>query len=208
MDREQLDGGDSEPGEMVDDGRVGQSRIGAAYLFGNVGVAHRDTAHMGLVYNRLVEWDPGMAILPPVKEGTDHHRPGHRACRIRIVRLLGVVEPVGKDRLAPGDRAVDGLRVGVEQQLGRVGPLTRSRLPRAVDPEAVSLPGDYLGEVGMPHEPVALGELDPRLGAVVCEEAELYRLRHFREDRYVRPGAVEGGAERVRLAGPDLHHPS
>ena len=208
VDREQLDGGDPKTGQMVDDDGVGQTGIGAADLLWDLRMAHRDPAHMGLVHHGLVERDPGMAVVPPIEEGAHHHRSRYRRCRVRVVRLVWVIELVGEHRRSPGDGSVDRLRVGIEQQLGRVGSLTATGFPWAVDPEAVPLPGDDLGKVTMPDEAIALGELDPGFGAIVGEETELHRVSNFRKDRDICPSAVECSAERIRLAWPDLHHPS
>jgi hypothetical protein len=52
---------------------------------------------------------------------------------------------------------------------------------------------------------VDLGQVDPALGAVVVEEAQLDPGGHLREDPEVGAGSVERRAQRVRGAGPDLH---
>src|SRR5205807_6190723 len=50
-------------------------------------------------------------------------------------------------------------------------------------------------------------EHDALLDAVLVEEAELDHLGHLGEDREVRPRPVEARPQRIRAAGPDVHHP-
>ena len=54
VDRHQLDGGDAERREVLDDGRVGEAGVGAAELLGHGRVAQREPADVGLVDDRLV----------------------------------------------------------------------------------------------------------------------------------------------------------
>ena len=70
---------------------------------------------------------------------------------------------------------------------------------------SVALTGLDLREVGVPDVGVDLGQLDPRLGACIVEEAELDALRRFAEDREVRAVAIERCAERVGAAGPGMN---
>ena len=112
---------------------------------------------------------------------------------------LGVVEPVGEQRLVAVDLAVDRLRVRVEQQLGRVAALAPLRVVGAVHPVAVALAGPHRGQVAVPDEAVDLGQLDAALGAVVVDEAELDPVGDLREQGEVRARPVVRGAEGVGL---------
>ena len=58
---------------------------------------------------------------------------------------------------------VDGLGVGVEQQLVRVAAQPGAGVVRAVHPVAVALAGPDPGQVAVPDQPVALGQRDPLL---------------------------------------------
>jgi hypothetical protein len=57
----------------------------------------------------------------------------------------------------------------------------------------------------MPDEPVALGQVEPRLLPVVADQAELDPLRDLGEQGEVGATAVELRTERVRGTGPDGH---
>ena len=72
---------------------------------------------------------------------------------------------------------------------------------------AVPLPGPDPRQVAVPHEPVPLRKVDPRLPAVV-DQTELDPLRDLREEGEVGAPAVEGGTQRVRGTGPDVHKTS
>ena len=70
VDRHQLDGGDAERGEVLDDRRVGHRRVRAADLLGDVRVADRHAPHVGLVDDRLVHRVRGGRSLPQSKNGS------------------------------------------------------------------------------------------------------------------------------------------
>ena len=89
--------------------------------------------------DRLVPRDVGRPVVAPVEERVDHDRAGHRGCAVhRIGRAVGTFvgsEVEGPAPLPSPGLARHGLGVGVDQQLGRVGPEALLRLPRAVHPE-------------------------------------------------------------------------
>src|SRR5687768_5502818 len=80
--------------------------------------------------------------------------------------------------------------------------------PRAVDAKAISLPRADLRQIAVPAERGVLGEIDARLArarAVAVEQAELDTRRGLREERKIGAEPVPRRAERIGLAGPDLH---
>ena len=203
--RHQLDGGDAERGEVVDDRRVRDGGIGAADLLGHLRVGHRHALDVRLVDDRLVVLVARRAVVAPVEVRVDDHRE-HRLAQVVVgVALLGVLEVVGEQRLVVGDLALDRLGVRVEQQLARVAAVAPVGVVRAVHPEAVALAGLQAGHVGVPDEAVDLGQVEAGLGAVVVDEAQLDPLGHLAEQGEVDATAVVGGAEGVRRSGPDLH---
>ena len=108
----------------------------------------------------------GGRSLPQSKNGlctTDRGTCRALSSSLRDVRVAEVVAEAG---LAPVDLAVDGLGVGVEEQLGRVAAQAGTRFPRAVDPEPVAGARPDAGQVGVPAESVDLGEGDALLGGV------------------------------------------
>ena len=202
--RHQLDGGDAEAGEVLDDGRVGDARVRAAHLLGHRRVELGEALHVGLVDDRVVHPVVRRAVVAPVEERVRHDGAGHVRRAVGGVHLVRVVEVVGEAGRVPVDLAVDGLGVRVEQQLGRVAPQALVRLPRPVHAVAVALAGPDVGQVGVPAVAVDLGERDPDLDVVAVgpEQAQLDALGDAGEQREVGAGAVVGRAERVGAPDP------
>ncbi len=101
---------------------------------------------------------------------------------------------------SPVDRAVDRLRVRVDQQLRRVEAAARRRARTARARGSRSAGRADAGQVAVPVERGALAQLDALLVAVLVEEAELDPLRVLGEEREVRAVAVPLRAERERRA--------
>src|SRR5262249_29215716 len=121
---------------------------------------------------------------------------------IRIARV------VPGERGARGNGSAEGAGIRVDQQLRGVEAVTLAGRPGSLHAVAVELSRSHVGEVGVPHEAVPLGERDARrFVRVVCpvEEAELHAGGVLREEREVHALAVPRGAERVRAAWPDAH---
>src|SRR5690606_9108473 len=158
-----------------------------------------------LVDHRVVVLRPGAPVVAPVEVRVDHDG-GHRVRRrVQVVAPSGVVEVVAVDLLTPLDRPADRTGVRVEEQFRGVAAQPPLGCVRPVHTEAVALPGHDPGQVRVPHERVALPQLDRRLGAVVVQQTQLYSVRGLREDREIGAGAVVGGTEWIRFARPDLH---
>lgn len=66
---------------------------------------------------------------------------------------------------------VDGLGVGVQQQLVTIPSHPVLRLPRAIDPEAIASAGGQTLDMAMEHAEDSLVEGNPRLDAGVIEDA-------------------------------------
>src|SRR5271154_1810940 len=71
MDRQQLDGSDAEPDEVVDHSRRGEASEGAAMLGIDAGVALSDPTDAQLKNNRLFPQDPRPVLLAPGVRGFD-----------------------------------------------------------------------------------------------------------------------------------------
>src|SRR4029079_8786138 len=78
------------------------------------------------------------------------------------------------------------------------------RVVRAVHPVAVTLARLDVGQIAVPHVRLHLRHGAPGLAALVVEETQLDLLGDLAEQCEVRPCPVIGGAQRVRLARPDL----
>ena len=149
------------------------------------------------------------AVGRPVEERVDHDAGHGVAERVDPRRVRGVggidlggLQVVGEQRLGEVEVAVERLAVRVEQQLAGVASVARRRIPRAVHPEAVALARGDRRQVGVPDVAVDLVEVDPFLGAVLGDQAQLDLLGDLGEQREVRARAVVGGAERIRSTGP------
>jgi hypothetical protein len=198
--------------QVGDDRRVRDAGVRAADLGRQVGMGHRQTAHVRLVDDGLVVRRVRVAVVLPVEERVDHDRLGRLTAGVELVDPPGCGEPVVEQRLGPVDLALDRLRVRVEQQLGRVRPQPPRRVARPVHPEAVALARPDAREVAVPDETIYLGQLDARLGQSpaalatrVVEQAELHTLGDLGEQREVSARAVEGRAQRICRARPDFH---
>ena len=141
--RHQLDRGDAELLQVVDDRGVREPGVRAAQLLRDVGVQLGEALDVRLVDHGLVVGDRAAAVALPVEERVDHHAVGHVRRGVVVVARVLVAEVVGEERLVPVDLAVDGLGVGVEQQLVRVaaqalvaGRTGRGRGSRSAGPAA------------------------------------------------------------------------
>ncbi len=205
--RHELDRGDAQGLEVLDDGIADQARIGAALLLGHVGVAHGEAPDVRLVHQRLVPRHPRRPVVAPVEVRVGHHRLGHERGTVGVVGgPTGTrVEAIVEDGVVPLDGAVHGLGVGVDQELGRVGPQALVGFPRAVHPEAVALSGLHPRGVAVVDEGRDLGQVVAVLHAGVIEQAQLDALGGLREHREVGAVPVEGGPEGEGLAWPQIH---
>ena len=203
--RQQLERGDPEPGEVLDERRIGDARVRAAQVLGHVGVQLRGALHVRLVDHRV---GPGRAqptVALPVEERVGHHALGHVQRAVVLVALRRIGEVVGEHRGVPVDEPVDGPGVRVDEQLARVAAVSDVRVVGAVHPQAVTRPGFDIGEVTVEDRTGTLRELDALLVAVTVEEAHRHRLGDVGEHGDVGAQTIEGGPERCRLSRPNAH---
>jgi hypothetical protein len=125
--------------------------------------------------------------------------------RVGVVELPRVVEPVRIQRLVTVGLALDRLRVRVEQQLGRVAAMPVVGIVGAMHPVAVPLAGLDAGEIDVPDRSVDLGDLDPRLGSGVVDQAQLHPVGDLGEDGETHPAPVVGRSQGIWLSRPGLH---
>ncbi len=86
--RHQLDRGDSEALQVVDDGRMGEAGVGPTERGRHVGVLHGQAADVRLVDDRVVQRDVGWAVVAPVEEPVADDRLGDVGCAVVGVRLV------------------------------------------------------------------------------------------------------------------------
>ena len=197
---------------MRDRGLGGEPRVGAAQIVAHAGQPHREALDVRLVDHRLVPRRVQPAVALPVEPRVDHDALRDRVGVVLVVELEVGVLLAGRHvrqhvaGVVP-DRALDRLRVRVDQQLAGVEAVTLRRRVRPGDAEPVALARPDQRQVAVPVQRGPLGQVDALLVAVVgVEQAQLHAGRVLGEQREVRAAAVPRRAERERLAGPDLPH--
>src|ERR1017187_3366496 len=113
----QLDGGHAQPGQVVDDDRGRQARIGAALLGRDLGMAQGQAADMRLVDHRLVVRSARLPVVPPVEIRISNDIARHKRGTVAGADRIRRAGPVREQGLVPAHLALDGLAVRVEQQL-------------------------------------------------------------------------------------------
>ena len=95
-----------------------------------------------------------------------------------------------------GDSAADGLGIRIEQQLGRIEPMTFCRRVGAQHPIAVILAWPHPRLECPPYTVASPGELDPlSLGPGSIKEAQFYAAGMPGVNREAGPLAVPGGTQ-------------
>ena len=203
MDRHQLDRGDAEPLQVLDDGGVRHARVRALQVVGDLGVTHGEALDVGLVHHGLMPRDAQLPVVAPLEPWVGDHRPRHERRAVRVVAFPVVAaERVTVNGGVPPDLAVDRRGVGIEQQLARIAPQAVLRVVRAVDAVAVTLPVADPRQEAVPHVAVDLGHVQPLFrGAALVEQAQLDSLGYLGKQREVRPDAVVAW-RRADTAGP------
>ncbi len=209
MDRQELDGGDAESGEVLDRRLGGQARIRAAQVVAHARVGLREAAHVDLVDHRLGPWPRRRPVVLPVEGPVDHDALRDRLGVVLVVGFQVGVGEVGGDvpqhvGQVPADRPLDRLGVRVDEQLVRVEALPGPGVVGPAHAVAVALPGSDAGEVPVPVVGGAQPQRQALLRAVVAEQAQRHRFGVLGEQREVRPVSVPGRPEGEGPARPDL----
>ena len=199
---QQLDRRDAQVQEVLDGCRMRQAGEGAADRLGHARVTPREALEVSLIDDRLVVGHPRACLVAPVELVTHDDRARHRCRAVEVVPLARRGGHVPEDGVTPIERAVDGARIGVDEQLVGVAAPTAMRFPGSVHAVAVPLARADARQVAMPGVAGHLGQLDACLAADVVEEAELDALGNPREDAEVGAQAVERGAQRIGLPCP------
>src|SRR4051794_29524331 len=181
--REQLDRGDAEGLQVLDDRLARKAEVGAAQLLRHLGMELREALDVQLVDHRVVP---------------------RRARRPVVAPAEGAVDDLAAPE-AGADLAADQPGVWIEEQLGRIEAVAPVRVVRAVDAITVELPRARVGQIAVPDEVGALAQLDTLDLAPPArvEQAQLDALGVLREEREVDAGAVPGRTERMRPSSPD-----
>src|SRR5262245_6543902 len=151
MYREKLHGRDSQALQVFHGGRMRDSRIGTAQLVRDFRHRLRETLDVGLVNDGPMPGSVRTTVVRPVEERVDDDAPWRVRRAIEIVSgVLRGGEMVRKDGFVPVPQALDGFRVWLEQQLGRVAPQPLLRSPRSMHAVPVTLAGFGVGQVAVP----------------------------------------------------------
>ncbi len=204
----QLDGGDAEALQVLDDGRRAETGVRAAILRRHLRMQLGEAAHVHLVDDRVVPRRARIAVVAPRERRVDDLALRHAARVVApILRQVGALtaDAIAEVRIAPGERPDDRLRIGIEQQLLRVEAMAVLRLVRAVHAIAVQLPRPRLGQVAVPDLVRLLAQRDALQLAppAAIEQAQLDAFRMLGEQREVDALAVPRSALRKRFTGPD-----
>jgi hypothetical protein len=210
MHRHQLDGGDPELSEVIDNRRRGQPQIGTAQVGRHERMQRRHAFHVQLVDDRLVPRHPRRRVPAPIERARRDH--AERRVRSRVQRIGGAVAVgallIGEQRRMPDRIASDRARVGIEQQFVAVEAQAACRIPGAIDAESVEQSRPGARQVAVPHAVGAFLKGQAHRFETVAggvEETEVDRGGVRREDREIDARAVPRRAKRGRRSGPQAH---
>ena len=177
---------------------------------------HREALDVGLVDHAVGQRRVRRAVVLPVEARVDDDALRDRRRVVGVVRRQVVVLAARRDvrvdvALVEQDRPVDRLRVRVQQQLGGVEAMAALRVVGPVDAVAVALAGVHAGQVAVPVERGALGQLDrtsrrPRRRTGTARRARRAR-RRSRSSCPRRPTWRRGGTG-LRARPPSAHQRS
>ena len=207
VDRHQLDGGDAELVQMLEHGRVGQRRVGAALLLGDLRVQLREALDVQFIDQRIAPRRRRRPVVAPVEVVLDDLRLGHQDGVVAPVeRQIGVfcADLVAEVGVVPAQAICRASRVGVEQQLVRVEAVTLFRPVRTVHAVAVEQTGAFARQIAVPDEIGLLrhGDALDFAPPVCVEQAQLNFRRVFREEREIHALSVPRRTQGARLARP------
>ena len=202
--RQQLDRGDAEVAEVVDDGGCREAGVGPAQLLRHAVVQLRHALDVHLVDHRVAPAASRRRVRAPLEVVVDHDAARDVRRRVEVAGLLGLAHGVAEDRVVDDEVAGHRLAVGVEQQLLGVEPQPGVGVPRSVRAVAVAGARRHTGQGAVPHAERVLGQPVAGLDAVVVEDAHPHLLGTGRVDgevrRLLRPGRPQG----VVATRPDL----
>ena len=201
--RQQLDRGDAEVLEVVDDRRGRQPGVRAAQLLGHPVVQRGHALDVQLVDDAVAPAVPQRRSSPQSKSSSSTTTlRGTYGAESAVAHLGRLARDVAEDRRVDGQVAADRLRERVEQQLVDVEPQPLLRVPRPGDPVAVAGARRDVRDRAVPDAERLLGEPVLHLAPVVVEQADPGGGRPRCVDREVRRLRRPGRAERPVAARP------
>src|SRR5215510_12269939 len=166
-------------------------------------MASRYAFHVELIDEGVRPWGPGRSILLPGKGRVDHDTFGEVGRAVASVpaevRVGAGPDRIAKEDLVAGRPAGNGLRIGIEEQLGRIEAVAVVRGIRPVDAIAIALPWPELRHIPVPHRIRAFGQWQAKtlMGTLRgLEETEVDARGMFGEQGKIHPRAIPRGAKR------------
>ncbi len=157
---------------------------------------------MRLIDHRLAPGRTRWHVVFPVKRLINDHAFGRNSRVImRVGNIKTAVEEIMIDSIA-----VDTAGAGVDQQFGRIEAVARSRIPRAVHPEAIAYAGTRLLQKTVPDVASAGRQVVTLFILLIVKDAELNPLCVCREEREIHAVAFIMRAKWRRLACRQLRH--
>ncbi len=155
MNGEEFEGGDPECTKVVERGRVRHPEVGAAQLRRHVGSQAAEALDVGFVNDCLAPGGRRRPILTPVEGGigNDAARHERRVVARTAARVVARWTPamiVTIDRAGVIETAMYGVRIGIDEQFGRVEAESDFGPVGTVDPVAVRLAGRETGDIAVP----------------------------------------------------------
>lgn len=189
LDGKQFDRGHPETDEMTDDGGFRETQIRSAVLRRHVGVPCGKRSHVKFVDNGFLPrpFDPRSARAGVVGR---HHRQRGVAQAVDARRPAERVAVVGDECVVVAEFARDAGRPRIQKQLGGVEAHAACGVPASVRAVAVALSRTDPLDDAVPDAVRPLDQVDPRLVAVLGNQAHLYQFGVGSVDRELRSGAT------------------
>ena len=176
MDREQLDGGDTQLDEMGKRCLMGQAGVGPPELLWHAGMPHGEPFDVKLIKDGVGVTVAGAGMAPLVGR-IDDQTPRHVGCRVEVAGLAYVAGPIAEHLRAKCHIARDGAGVRIDEEFGRVGPQAMIRIVGSDHPVPIRLTGADAGHEAVPNPSVAFGKGEPGFASLRIEQAEVDPFR-------------------------------
>ena len=207
MDGHQLHRRHPERPQMGQRPRRHQPRIRPAQVLRHIGMTRREPLDVHLVDDRLTPRNARRPIVPPRERRIDDDRLRHpRRAVAPIESQIRVRMPdlIPEQRITPRHRPINRPRIRIQQQLRRIEPMPRLRLPRPLHPIPIPHPRPRLRKVHMPHMLRLLRDRDARL-PIPLKQTKLDPSSVLGKERKVDPRPIPSRAKRIGPPRPPTH---
>ena len=170
-------------------------------------MTRREPLDVHLVDDRLTPRNARGPIVPPRERRIDHHRLRHPRRTVPPIETqirIGMPDLVPEQRITPRHRPINRPRIGIQQQLRRIEPMPRLRLPRPLHPIPIPHPRPRLRKVDMPHMLRLLRDRNARL-PIPLKQTKLDPSSILGKERKIDPRPIPGRAKRIGPPRPPTH---